>query len=445
MITFWVFAAIITTIVLLMLVIPIFRAAKSNNNNTLQDRTALNVQLIRDRLHELERDYSEQRLVLSQYQAMKQELQLALARDLEAASAHQPDQPTSNQGQWAAWAILLFVPLLAVSLYMTYGDSRGFDLPAIAKTSTNQPGASAQQPTAASIEKMVTGLANRLKQNPDDPQGWFMLGRSYIVMQRYADASNAYEQLHKLVGDEINVLLQYAQAKAMSNGGQWNTASIAILDKAIKLEPENPVVLSVSGVVAAQQGKADKAVGLWRKAKKLMQPDSQEYKDLDKMIASTQLKGQTSNQSTDDNNNPIIVAENTPAVQTTPSASSTQQTSTAGLANGIEVKVSISPTLMAQADPNQTIFIYAQALSGPPMPIAVARKKVSELPVVVTLDDSMAMMPTRKLSSFKQVRIAARISKSGSAMPGAGDLQGKVEPVETATTQSVSVVIDHIL
>lgn len=442
MITFWVFSAMITLIVLLMLVIPIFRAAKSSN--TLQDRTALNVQLIQDRLHELERDYTEQRLVLSQYQAMKQELQLALARDLEAVPDHQPDQPASNQGQWAAWAILLFVPLLAVSLYMTYGDSRGFDLPAIAKTSTSQPGASAQQPTAASIEKMVEGLANRLKQNPDDPQGWFMLGRSYIVMERYADASNAYEQLHKLVGDDINVLLQYAQAKAMSDGGQWNTASIAILDKAIKLEPENPVVLSVSGVVAAQQGKADRAIDLWHKAQKAMQPDSQEYKDLDRMIASTQLKGQTSSQPTD-NNKAIITAENTPTVQTTPSANSNQQTSTAGLANGIEVKVSISPALKAKADPGQTIFIYAQALSGPPMPIAVARKKVSELPVVVTLDDSMAMMPTRKLSSFEQVRIAARISKSGSAMPGAGDLQGKIEPVETATTQSVSVVIDHVL
>jgi cytochrome c-type biogenesis protein CcmH len=259
-------------------------------------------------------------------------------------------------------------------------------------------------------------------------------------MQRYADASNAYEQLHKLVGDEINVLLQYAQAKAMSDGGQWNAASIAILDKAIKLEPENPVVLSVSGVVAAQQGKADRAIGLWRKAQKAMQPDSEEYNDLDRMIASIQAKGQLNG-----NNKTIIKAETTPTAQTNPSANSNQQTSTVISANGIEVKVSISPSLMAKADPDQTIFIYAQALSGPPMPIAVARKKVSELPVVVTLDDSMAMMPTRKLSSFEQVRIAARISKSGSAMPGAGDLQGKVEPVETATTQSVSVVIDHIL
>lgn len=430
MITFWVFAAIITIIVLLILVIPILRAAKSTT--TLQDRTALNVQLIRDRLLELERDYTEQRLVLSQYQAMKQELQLALARDLEAEPDRQADQPTSNNGQWASWVILVLVPILAVSLYLTYGDSRGFDQPAIAKTTTKQP-------TAASIEKMVNGLANRLKQNPDDPQGWFMLGRSYIVMERYADASNAYAQLHKLVGDDVNVLLQYAQAKAMSNGGRWNAESIALLDKAIKLEPENPVALSVSGVVAAQQGNTDRALGLWRKAQKAMQPDAEEYNDLDRMIASIQQDGQTNN------NRATIQAENTPTAQTTPSVNNTQQTSTASSAGTIEVKVSIAPALLEKATPDQTIFIYAQALSGPPMPIAVARKKVSELPVVVTLDDSMAMMPTRKLSSFEQVRIAARISKSGSAMPGAGDLQGKIEPVETATKQSVSVVINQVL
>ena len=145
------------------------------------------------------------------------------------------------------------------------------------------------------------------------------------------------------------------------------------------------------------------------------------------------------------NKNRAIKTTTAPSTQTTQTANSTQPTSPANSAQAIEVNVSITPDLLAKTSSEQTIFIYAQALNGPPMPIAVARKKVSELPLVVTLDDSMAMMPTRKLSSFDQVRIAARISQSGSALPATGDLQGKVEPVNTATTRSVSVVIDQVL
>ncbi len=424
---FWVIAAIITIIVLLMLVLPMLRG--NQHTDKTQDRTALNIQLIRDRLLEVERDYTEQRLSSAQYKIIKQELQLALAKDLQSAPDQDFVQQPTDQGRWMAWVVMLFVPILAVSLYWNYGDSRGFDLPEITQAQANQ---SEQQPSAESIEKMVDSLAARLKQNPDDQQGWFMLGRSYMVMGRYAEASNAYAQLQKLVGDNANVLLQHAQAKVMSNGGQWDSSSIALLDKASKLEPENPVVLSLSGLRAAQQGKTDTAVGLWRKAQNAMQPDSEEYNELDKMIASI-------------NNNGASKTENIQPVQTTESAKNPPQTNTTTSASTIEVKVSIAPELLAKTSSEQTIFIFAQALSGPPMPIAVARKKVSELPVVVTLDDSMAMMPTRKLSSFEQVRIAARISQSGSAMPSAGDLEGKVEPVDIAKTKSVSVVIDQVL
>ncbi|MEE9346172.1 MAG: c-type cytochrome biogenesis protein CcmI [Methylococcales bacterium] len=424
---FWVIAAIITIIVLLILIIPMLRS--HHNTSTTQDRTALNVQLIQDRLLEVERDYTEQRLTSEQHKIIEQELQLALAKDLQSA----PDQDFTPQptehGRWMAWVVMLFVPILAVSLYLNYGDPRGFDLPEITQAQADQP---QQQPSAASIEKMVDGLAARLKQNPDDQQGWFMLGRSYMVMGRYTEASNAYAQLLKLVGDDANILLQYTQAKVMGNGGRWDPSSIALLEKAAKLEPENPVTLSLSGLQAAQQGQAATAISLWRKAQSAMQPNSAEYNELDKMIASI-------------NNSGAIKTENTQPIQTTASTKSPPQTDTTASGSGIEVKVSLAPELLAKTSSEQTIFIFAQALNGPPMPIAVARKKVSELPVVVTLDDSMAMMPTRKLSSFEQVRIAARISQSGTPMPTAGDLQGKVEPVDTATTRSVSVVIDQVL
>lgn len=426
MIVFWVIAGTMTIIVMLMLVIPVLRATRQSSEH--QNRTDLNVQLNRNRLHELEHDYKQQRIELSQYQAMKDELELALARDLELASENPYKQSTSNQGKWVTWVMMLGIPVLAVTLYLHYGDQRVFDKTVMAQANARQtaPGA---RPTVASIEAMVDKLATRLKQSPDDPKGWMMLGRSYMVMGRYQEASDAYAQLHKLVGDEVNVLLQYAQAKVMSNNGQWDDSAIAMLDKALKLEPENSVALSLSGLLAARQGKQETAVNLWKKAQKQLQPDSEQYLELDNMIAS--------------------ISGNQPTSQKTasgqPAGTKNIEKPVAGTGQSIKVRVTITPELLAQAKPDQTTFIYAQALNGPPMPIAVVRKKVSELPAVVTLDDSMAMMPTRKLSSFEQVRIAARISQSGSAMPTAGDLQGKVEPVNTSTNQPVSVVIDQIL
>ena len=431
MITFWVIAAMITTIVMLILVLPILRT--STNSTTANDRTELNVQLTRDRLHDLERDHQQQRIEPAQYQVMKEELKLSLARELESKPVSENLHRSSNQGKWAAFASIMLVPFLAVTLYLNYGDTRAFDESLLTRNKTHQSGNSAQKPSMASIENMVGGLAARLKQNPNDPQGWFMLGRSYMVMGRYGEASDAYAELQKLVGDQASVLLQHAQAKVMNNNGQWDSTTIAMLKKAMTLEPENPVGLSLSGLLAARQGEKELAIKMWRKAQTTMQAASEEYKELDRMIASVSGNAISNTRKT------------TTDQQIKPNITTVETQTTTTSAHAIEVKVSITPELKEKAGANQTIFIYAQALTGPPMPIAVARKKVSELPLVVTLDDTMAMMPTRKLSSFEKVRIAARISKTGSAMPAAGDLQGKVEPVTTSTTQSVSIIIDHVL
>ena len=88
------------------------------------------------------------------------------------------------------------------------------------------------------------------------------------------------------------------------------------------------------------------------------------------------------------------------------------------------------------------MFIFARAMQGPRMPLAIARKQVSELPINVTLDDSQAMMPAMKLSNFDQVVVGARISKSGNAMPQSGDLQGSRSPVRTAESRTIEIIID---
>ena len=117
------------------------------------------------------------------------------------------------------------------------------------------------------------------------------------------------------------------------------------------------------------------------------------------------------------------------------------------VANGVEIKVAVDMTaeLKATAKPNDTVFIYAQALSGPKMPLAIARKIVSELPVTVILNDSMTMMPNMKLSNFPKIKLLARVSASGNAMPQAGDLIGSLDSVELIDKTAHKIIINDAI
>ena len=108
------------------------------------------------------------------------------------------------------------------------------------------------------------------------------------------------------------------------------------------------------------------------------------------------------------------------------------------------MSVTISDELKAQVSATDTVFIYAKAVNGPPMPLAASKQKVSSLPLTISLNDDMAMMPAMKLSNFDRVIIGAKISKSGVAGSAAGDLYGEVTNVEVKTGQKVSLFINKI-
>ncbi len=109
----------------------------------------------------------------------------------------------------------------------------------------------------------------------------------------------------------------------------------------------------------------------------------------------------------------------------------------------LTVNVALDPKLKDKLDPDATLFVYARAASGPPMPLAIQRIKASQLPLTVTLDDSMGMLPTMKLSMFPQVVVGARISKSGNAMAQSGDLQHLSAPLDVHRTEPVDLTIDQ--
>jgi cytochrome c-type biogenesis protein CcmH len=317
--------------------------------------------------------------------------------------------------------VLIFaIPLMAGSFYLALGNYQLLsqaDQPATA----NQPAPELEQ-----IKNMVGGLAERLKEQPDDALGWTMLGRSYKYLQQYPKAVEAFEHAYKLIGDKPEIMLLYADALAFANNEQMAGKPAELVFKALAMEPNNVTGLWLGGMAKAQTGDFAAAMGLWKKLEAQLPPGSEAQQEIQGLLV--KLAAQI----------PEGAAAQTEAKPAQPAA--TLPPSLAVVS--IDVQVSLAPELQKSASPKDTVFIYAQALSGPKMPLAIVRKQVSELPLTVTLTDAMAMMPTMKLSNFEQVKLLARISKSGDAMQQPGDLIGVIEQVALTDKEPHKIVIN---
>jgi len=271
-------------------------------------------------------------------------------------------------------------------------------------------------PGLRQIEEMVQRLADRLQQNPDDIEGWRMLGRSYTVMGRFPEAANAYSKAAARSPRDPQLLADLADALAMARGQKMAGEPEELVLRALQIDPNNLKALALAGTAAYDRNDFRGAVGYWQRMLPHVAADSEDARTIQSNI--DEAKAQLAQQ---------------------PGA-----TKKAAAAGGVSGTVNLSPKVAAQAAPDDTVFIFARAADGPPMPLAAVRKKVRDLPVRFTLDDSMAMNPERKLSAFPKVVIVARVSKAGTPAARSGDLQGMSTPV-ASNAKGVTVTIDSLL
>jgi cytochrome c-type biogenesis protein CcmH len=402
---FWAVVTSLITIALLILILPLIRKKPL----VVSDVEQRNILIAREKLKELKRQFEDGELSKQQYDEQFQELELSLKNDLESIERQQ----TVTQGRWVIGVLLILIPAASLMLYFDLGDPG-----AITKQVKQQQWIQQQQQAEANIQKMVEGLAHRLQQNPNDTEGWLMLGRSYLYLKRYQAAAEAFAQAARLQPDNAEVLLQYADTLAATTGGKLTGKPRQLIDRALQLEPDNQTALWLSGLAKVEAGQLHQALKDWQKLAALVDKQSQSYSKLVGLIQALQEK-----------------------TKSKPSAAEQK-----ALRNvSIKVQVALAEALKSQVKADDTVFIYARAVNGPKMPLAIVRKQVKALPLSVTLDDTMAMMPTMSLSSVKQVEVIARVSKHGSAMPQAGDLIGKVLLKELKNKQSVTITIDQKL
>jgi len=414
MIVFWIFAALMLAAALLLLV-PALLGRKQVRD---LDRNQQNVAIARERMKELEGEYGRGTLSEADYEQAKRELEQALLNDVEGTAEPATTATTTAARGSLVW-VVLGVPLAAVLLYLQLGTPSA--LQPQAPSAAAPQGHAGGDTTEATMEQLVAGLAAKLQQEPENAEGWFMLGRSYMSMSRYSEAAAAFKRVLDLVGDEPAVMFRYADALAMAQGGKLAGEPFELIKRALQLNPDDKTGLWLAGLGYEEQ-EYEQAVQHWRKLETMMQDDPASLNEVRNLIAGAEQKlGRT------------VTVETAPV---TPAAASNV---------ALKVTVSLDAALQDKVSADDTVFIFARAVAGPPMPLAAVRKQVRDLPLTVTLDDSMAMMPQLKLSNFNEVRIGARISKSGAPRAESGDLQGEITPVKTDNKTSIQLRIDQVV
>lgn len=409
---FWILAALLTLAALAFVLPPLVRrggvAADSDGG----------------RRHALERAHAAGVLSDAEYRAKRDTL-------VPAADAAAP-----APARIPALLLALVLPLAAWGLYAMVGEPRAL----VAGATTPVAGAPTTAPTAPdgatpSLEQATDGLAQRMRETPDDLGGWMLLGRAYKNMQRFEAAREALANAFRVAPMDPDVMVEYAEAITLaSDSRRIEGEASRLLDAALVEQPTHARALWLTGIRAYQAGEFAEAAGTWETLRESLPAEDPVRASLDQRIADARAQAGL----------PAAAPSLAPAAQSAAAAPAPATATGAGSA-GLTVQVDIAPALKQQLGASDVLFVFARAPEGSRMPLAIQRLQASELPVTVTLDDSTSMMPQLKLSTLPEVVVGARVSKSGQAVPQPGDLEALSDPVRSDRSDPVRLTIDRVV
>jgi len=387
---FWIFGAALAGLALVLLLRPLLFSGKAGKVR----RDDANISIYKDQLRELDADLAAGKLAPADHARSRAELEARLLQDVAPQEAR-ASAPAGGGTRALIVTLALAVPLSATALYLGVGN------PGALGPRADPHAFDAQQLTA-----LVERLAARMRDKPDDAEGWKLLGRSYVALGRLPEALAAYSKAAVLKPRDAELLADLADVLATTRSERLQGEPEKLVLRALEIDPQNLKALALAGTAAFDRKDYAAAARYWQRMLPLVEPASEDARQIQGSIAEARSLG--------------------------------------GVAQrALNGRVSISKKLAAQASPDDLVFIFARAVEGPPMPLAVKRVRVRELPLEFALDDSMAMAPGMNLSAHPRVVVGARISKSGQPTAQPGDLQGFSAPVAN-DARNVTVVIDSV-
>ncbi len=417
MILFFIASAVLVAIVLLLLLPVFYRNAATAE----PDRTEINVDIAKAQARELKLRLERGEIGKDDYADEKSRLEANLARDIEKEERSSGDRSSSDgKGRWLLFPLAAVIPVAAGALYLILGTPAAFDPDSyVAPPAAN----TAQQPP--DMQTIIARIQQQLEEQPDDARGWFMLGRAHLTVGEHPQAVEALRKSLALDNANIDVKIRLADAIALSQGNRLVGEPTGLLEQVLAVQPDHPQGLWLYGMALNQSGEPAEAITFWQRLLAQLGGDPQASSEVERLIA--------------DANAQLPVSER---VSIDSQVTETAPLTGAGLTVAVDVEAGLADDLPADT----AVFIYAKAASGPPMPLAVVKRSLSELPLTVELTDAQAMMETMKLSAFDEVIVGARISKTGDPIAQPGDFFSESGAVKTADqTDAMSLTISGVV
>lgn len=415
MIGFWIAAGLLIAGALLFLLPPLLGTRQIRG---LASHDQANVSIYRDQLQELDTDLAAGTISPEQHGQARLEIERRVLEETGGEAGAQAGASLRGTALGVGFA----VPVLAFGIYLLVGNPAGLDPEqAAARAAEDQ----SHSITPEQIAAMVTTLSERLKNNPGDAEGWAMLARSYNVLQRFGEAAEAFQKAVALVPNNAQLLADYADTLGVVQGRKLQGEPERLIERALQADPSNVKALALAGTVAYQKQDYATAAQRWQEILQVVPPESEFAQSIGRSIADARQR----------------MGAGAPAAPVARAAEAKPATGAVGELRGT---VKLAPDVAARAAPEDAVFIFARAESGPRAPLAIVRRQVKDLPFEFSLDDSMAMAPNLKLSGFSTVMVGARVSKSGNAIAQPGDIEGVVGPVAVGA-RGLVVTIDTVL
>jgi len=425
MMPLWLSIAALLLIAALFMVWPLWRyrqsCAQTNvlSDDELNSRLAENVRLYREHLQELENNLASQLIDAEQFAQLKLELERNLLDDEVSLRGTANAKSSSFLGLNVAIVFSVIVLLSGVLLYQKFGSADDVALQAFQKEKNvldlldMQAG---RNPDPARAQALIAEYKERVSAKPDNVQYWFLLARTHMEVGDYAQAIPAYQQILQRDPQSSMIMAELAQAMFLRDGNKVTPPVVDLSKNALTIDPKNLTALGLLGINAFNSKNYKEAIQYWQKTVDLMGTDSPTAQTLAAGIErAKQMYVQEGGKLED------LAAKSVYAVT---------------------VKVTLGDVV--KSSPDQTVFIYARAWKGTPMPLAIARVKVSDLPTTVTLDESMAMSPMASLANATDIEVVARISTDGTAQTKVGDWQAKQGPISMkAVPEKVDLTINE--
>lgn len=374
---FWIFAVLLLIVALLLLLIPVLRVRKDQAE---EDRTALNIALYEEHIVELEAQHESGAMTLEQLEEGRIEASRELLDDTDVGRPKQ----SANLGSALPLIAALLVPVCGLGLYFYWGSS---DKVALTLSLQEQP---------KTVEEMLVRLEETVRLQPDSVDAWYFLARTYMGEQRHQEAVNAFEKTMELVGRRPEVLGQLAQAMYFTNNKQWSGQLQDLVDEALRQDPNEATSLGLVGIAAFESQRYQEAIDAWTRLASGLDQQDPSYAAIQTGIERARASLASNPQASDS------------AVPSVDAASSGEYQ--------LVIDVALGDELSAQLAGTDTVFVFARAADGPPMPLAAKRLTVADLPARIVLTDADSLVPQLKLSSVAQLKLQASISNSADAM-----------------------------